>query len=62
MAKAALVHKKTMTDVIKFSGVVSEDGTTVNLDGVDKNILELFKEFAGRNIDGSITEKNEEEI
>jgi len=62
MAKAAIQHKVTTTETIKLSGVVSEDGTTMNLDGVDKKITEYFLKLAGKCIDVSLTEKSEEDI
>lgn len=62
MAKAALTHKKVLTETIKFSGVVSDDGLYITLDGVETPIANLFKNFAGESVDGSIGSKQEEEI
>jgi len=62
MAKSAIVHKVTTTEEIKLSGVVSEDGTTMSLDGVEKKISDFFKKFADKHIDVSMKEKTEEEL
>lgn len=62
MAKSAIQHKVVTTETIKLSGVVSEDGTTMTLDGVDKKINEYFIKFSGKHIDVSLSEKTEEEI
>lgn len=62
MAKNAIVHKVTTTEEIKLSGVVSEDGFTMDLDGETKELADFYKKFAGKHIDVSMKEKTEEEI
>jgi hypothetical protein len=62
MAKAALTHKKTLTEIIKFSGEVSPDGLYITLDGMQTPTADLFKKFGGEVVDGSIGNKQEEEI
>ncbi|WP_099467765.1 hypothetical protein [Konateibacter massiliensis] len=62
MAKNAIVHKVTTTEEIKLSGIVSEDGLTMDLDGEIKHLADFYKKFAGKHIDVSMKEKTEEEI
>ena len=62
MAKNAIVHKVTTTEEIKLSGVISEDGFTMDLDGETKELADFYKKFAGKHIDVSMKEKTEEEI
>jgi hypothetical protein len=62
MAKTALTHKKVLTETIKFSGEVSDDGLYITLDGVVTPIGNLFKNFAGEIVDASVGNKQEEDI
>lgn len=62
MAKNAIVHKVTTTEEIKLSGIVSEDGLAMDLDGETKPLADFYQKFAGKHIDVSMKEKTEEEI
>lgn len=62
MAKEAMQHKRKITETLKFTGEISEDGLYIELDGVSTPIADLFKKFAGEIIDGKIETKQEEEI
>ena len=62
MARAAITHKKTLTETLKFTGTVSEDGLYITIDGVETPIGNLFKKFAGEVVDSSIGVKQEEDV
>jgi hypothetical protein len=61
-SKSSLTHKKTLTETIKFSGEVSEDGLYITLDGVQTPIANLFKKFAGKAVDASVGTKQEDDV
>jgi hypothetical protein len=61
-SKNSLTHKKTLTEVVKFSGEVSSDGLYITLDDVQTPIADLFKTFAGEIVDGSVGTKQEDDV
>ena len=64
MAKVtkAIKHKKILTETLKFSGEVSQDGLYIVLDGIATPIGTLFKKLSGEVVNVTINTKQEEEI
>lgn len=62
MAKSAVMHKRTTTEEIKLSGIVTADGLAIELDGEEKEMAAFLQKFAGRWVDVSLKEKTEEII
>ncbi len=61
MAKA-IDHKKVLTETLKFTGGVSQDGLYITLNGVETPIGTLFQKFAGEDVNVTISTKQEEVI
>lgn len=61
-SKSALTRKKTLTDVIKFSGTVSEDGLYITIDDMETPVANLFKKFSGEYIEGGFGNKQEQDV
>ena len=62
MTKSAVMHKRTTIEEIKLSGIITDDGLAMLLDGEEKELAEYLQKFAGRCVDVSLKEKTEEII
>lgn len=60
--KSPFQHKITKAETIKLSGVISSDGTKIELDGEEKDLTPYIEMFAERFVDITITEKTEETL
>lgn len=59
---ANFVYKLVKTKSMKIAGVIDTDEMIVELNGEDKKLSTLLKEFNGRSIELNVKIKNEEEL
>lgn len=58
----SLSYKKATTITLKVSGLVDIKEGIINVDGEDKNLLELLKDFDGLEMEFAAKLKSEEEL
>lgn len=59
---ANFVYKLTTQKAMKIAGVIDTDAMIVEIDGEDKKLSTLLKEFNGSSIELNVKIKNEEEL
>lgn len=57
-----LTYKKSTTTALKASGILDIVNGTIDIDGVEKKVLSLLKDFDGAEVELSVKVKDEEEL
>ena len=60
MAKNNLSYKRIITTKLQGNGFLDTDNNTIEIDGVEKNLSELLKDFNGAEITIAVSVKEEE--
>lgn len=55
-----LTYKRTTTTKLQGNGFLDTDNNTIEIDGVEKNLSELLKDFNGVEISFTVSVKEEE--
>lgn len=59
---AAFTHKKTSTTSMKVTGMLNPQTMVINVDGEDKQLSTLLRDFADLPVEINIKVKDEEEL
>lgn len=60
MAKNNLSYKRIITTKLQAAGFLDTDNNTIEIDGVEKDLSELLKDFNGVEISFAVSVKEEE--
>ena len=59
---AAFIYKKTSTTSMKVTGILNPQTMVINVDGEDKQLSTLLRDFADLPVEINIKVKDEEEL
>ena len=59
---AAFTYKKTLTTSMKVTGILKPQTMVINVDGEDKQLSTLLRDFANMPVEINIKVKDEEEL
>lgn len=57
-----LVYKKSTTTALKACGILDVVNGIINIDGSEKKVLSLLKDFEGAEVELTVKVKDEEEL
>lgn len=59
---ASFTYKKTSTTAMKVAGILDTQAMVINVDGEDKQLSTLLRDFEGAAVEINIKVKDEEEL